>query len=107
MSGTFTLDRTQAPEPPFGSTSWFDWLRWTVCVMNPSDPQFGFAASLLSQTSKTGALTEKQAAAANRMIRRVIDAHEAGDLLCLKTGPDAEVITFTPRIAVDNTKGGA
>lgn len=108
MSGPFTLSRHQVPEPPYGSTAWFDWLRWLVTVMNPSDPQFSFIASLLSSAVKYGRLTEKQADAGNRAIERVVAAYDAGDLLCLKTGaPPAEVVQIAPRLAIDNTKGGA
>lgn len=103
----FTLERHQVPQPPIVSTSWFDWLRWLVVVMNPDDPQFHFIASLLSHAARYGALTENQAGAANRAIDRVFTAYEAGDLLCIKTGqPPAEVVPLRPRLAVDNAKGG-
>lgn len=101
----FTLSRHQVPAPPMDSVAWSDWLRWLVCVMNPGDPQLHFAASLLSQALKTGVLSEKQASAGNRLITRIADAYEAGDLVCLKTGgASVSVMPFPPRLAVDNTK---
>lgn len=100
----FTLEYHQVPAPPYGSKSWADWLRWLIVVMNPDDPQLHFAASLLSHSLKTGGLSEKQAAAANRTIQRVHDAFEAVDLLCLKSGrPAAAVVPTGPRLAIDNT----
>lgn len=104
----FTLESFQVPEPPYGSKSWFDWLRWMVTVMNPDDPQFHFIASLLASAARYGKLTEKQAAAANRAIERIAAAYEADDLLCLKTGQaSAEVVPMRPTLHIDNTKGSA
>ncbi|MDB6178985.1 hypothetical protein PAF17_15950 [Paracoccus sp. Z330] len=105
MSEHFTLERHQVPEPPHESALWPDWLRWLVVVMNPDDPQLHFAASLLSHALKTGSLSQKQAAAGNRMLNRVFASFQEGDLLCLKTDcAGGDVVSFTPHIVVDNTQ---
>lgn len=103
----FTLTNQQVPQPPIMSDDWADLLRWMIVVMNPDDPQLPFAASLLADALKKGALTERQSAAADRLMIRILGAYVAGDLLCIKTGnPPAKVVTFAPRLVVDNTKGG-
>lgn len=86
-------DQTQYPlfyDVPSRPTTglWDDLLRWCIFVMNREDPQRHFAASCLAWVLKSGGLTEKQATACEKMLRRVTALYEAGALDCqVETDP--------------------
>ena len=82
------------PSPP-DSTLWDDQLRWCVFVMNKGDPQRHFAASCLSWVLKSGGLTDRQASACAKMLRRVLALYEAGALDC-QAEPEAEEVADMP-----------
>lgn len=66
----FRLHPSQVPEYPT-SIQWVCLLRWCIAVMDATDRDIGFAASLLYYASDKGGLTEKQAKHGQRLIDRV------------------------------------
>lgn len=67
---SYGLHPSQVPDFP-ATTAWIDLLRWCVAVMDATDRDLGFAASLLSHAVDRGGLTEKQGHHALRLVERV------------------------------------
>jgi hypothetical protein len=86
----FQLHAGQAPDYPQNPT-WPDALRWLLCSMNRDDKALPFVASLFAYALEhKGALTQRQASAAQNILNRVSKLHDIGALDCQVAVPGFE-----------------
>ena len=73
----------EIPAPLDGEFSWIDGLRWMLAVCDDDDRTMGFLAGLLANAcDHGGGLTEKQVAAARRILSNFLDRHSRDALDC-------------------------
>ena len=91
----FSLTFDQVPDPPDGG-KWMDVLRWCICVMDPKDTRLSFIAGCLSYALVNDGLTQKQAAACQSILDRLIDDFGRGILVCQNTEARDDYDAFPP-----------
>jgi hypothetical protein len=75
------LKPEQVPDWP-DSNKWVDILHWLVIVMDEEDSSRHFVAGVFAHCLKAGGITDKQAAAVEKIWERVRLAWYADELLC-------------------------
>ena len=86
--GGWTLTHDQVPDPPT-SKRWVDHLRWALCVIDGDQSgAIAFLAGCLAYAARPdGGLTDRQAAACNRILKGLCAAHAKGGLACQLIAP--------------------